>query len=106
MLCNKISENPRKVFFTIARSGDEQNFKTNIFSNPTSLTLSFAPGHRMFHGKRCIFGHPNVHISAIGSTSNKHASLAGHSAKGGGGDPRQLRNIFLKKQDVLSKDIF
>ena len=25
MLCNKISENPRKVFFTIARSGDEQN---------------------------------------------------------------------------------
>ena len=25
MLCNKISTNPRKGFFTIARSGDEQN---------------------------------------------------------------------------------
>ena len=60
MLCNKISERPRKVF-TIARSGDEQNLKTNIFSNPTSLKLSFEPGHGMFHGKRCILGHPNTH---------------------------------------------
>ena len=33
MSCNKISENPRKV----AGSRDEENQKTNIFSNSTSL---------------------------------------------------------------------
>ena len=58
MLCNK-TENPRKVFFTIARSGMNKIKKTNIFSSPTSLKISFAPGHGMFHG---ILGHPNVHI--------------------------------------------
>ena len=34
--------------------------KTNIFSNPTSLKLSFAPGHGMFHGNRW---HPIVHAT-------------------------------------------
>ena len=32
MLYNKISENPRKGFFTIAGSGDEQDQKMNVFS--------------------------------------------------------------------------
>ena len=31
--------------------------------NPTLLKLSFAPGHGKFHGKRCILGYPNVHVS-------------------------------------------
>ena len=47
MLCNKIYENPRKKFFTIAGSGDEQNQKANIFSNSTSLKLSLALCHRI-----------------------------------------------------------
>ena len=42
--------------------GEEQNLKTNIFSNPKSLKLSFAPGRGRFHVKGCILGHPNVNI--------------------------------------------
>ena len=45
MSSNKISQNPRKVIFTIAGSGDEQVQKTNIFFNSTSLKLSFALCH-------------------------------------------------------------
>ena len=41
MLCDKISKNPQKVFFTIAGSGDKQNQKTNIFSNSASLDQAF-----------------------------------------------------------------
>ena len=33
--------------------------------NPTSLKISFAPGHGMFLGKRCILGHPTVHIFSL-----------------------------------------
>ena len=33
------------MFFTIAGSGDEQNKKTNMFPNSTSLKLSFALCH-------------------------------------------------------------
>ena len=61
MLCNKISENPRKGFLQLLARGMNKIKKRNIFSNPTSLELSFPPGHGMFHGKRCILGHPNVH---------------------------------------------
>ena len=50
MLCNKIYAHPRIGFFTIAGSGDKQNKKTNIFSNSTSIKLSFALGHGIFHG--------------------------------------------------------
>ena len=68
MMRNKISEIREKLFFTIARSEDEQNQKTNIFSNPTSLKLSFVPGH----GKRCILGHPTVYeLKAL----EKHRSI-------------------------------
>ena len=41
----------------------------NIFSNPTSLKLAFAQDHGMFHGKRCILGHPNAHIPHYLSTN-------------------------------------
>ena len=63
MLCNKISENPRKGFLQLLARGMNKIKKTNIFSNPTSLKLSFAPGHGMFHRKRCILGHPNIHAT-------------------------------------------
>ena len=62
MLWNKISENPRKGFLQLlARGMNKIKKKKNIFSNPTPLKLSFAPGHGMFHGKICILGFPNVH---------------------------------------------
>ena len=50
ILCNKISVNPRKGFLQSLDRGMNKIKKTNIFSNPTSLKLSFAPGHGMFHG--------------------------------------------------------
>ena len=67
MLCNKISEHPRKVFFTIAGSADKQNkqkffFRTLHHSslNPLALChgilISPVPEIAVF------LGHPNVHI--------------------------------------------
>ena len=61
-LCNKISENPRKGFFTIARSGDEKKSKNEyIFEPYVTQAFLIAPGHGMFHEKKCILGHPIVH---------------------------------------------
>ena len=58
MLCNKISENPRKGFVQLLARGMNKILKNNIFSNPTSLKLSFAPGHGMFHGQKVHFRTP------------------------------------------------
>ena len=49
MLFNKISENPRKGFLKLLVQRMNKIKETNIFSNPTSLKLSFAPGHGIFH---------------------------------------------------------
>ena len=51
MLCNKISENPRKGFLQLLARGMNKIKKRNIFSNPTSLKLFYAPGHGMFPEK-------------------------------------------------------
>ena len=51
----------KKVFYNCSLGGWTK-LNNEYISNPTSLKLSFAPGHGMFHGKRCILGHPNVHI--------------------------------------------
>ena len=52
-MCNKISENPRKGFLQLLAWGiaEQKKKKTNIFSNPSTLKLSFVPGHGMFHEK-------------------------------------------------------
>ena len=40
--------------------------KTIIFSNPTSLRLSFALGHGIFHGNSCFFlDQTNGHICLL-----------------------------------------
>ena len=63
MLCNKISENPRKGFLQLLARGMNKIKKRIYFRTPRHSSFLFAPGHGMFHGKRCILGRPNVHIT-------------------------------------------
>ena len=58
----KISENPRKGFLQSLDREINKIKKTHIFFNPTSLKLSFALGHRIFHGNSCFLGHSIFHI--------------------------------------------
>ena len=51
MLCNEISENLRKGFLQLLARGMNKIKKTNIFSNPTSPKLSFAPVMKCFTEK-------------------------------------------------------
>ena len=63
LLSNKISENPRKGFFTELLDRGMNKIKKRIdFRTLRHFELTFAPSHGRFHGKRCILGHPNVHI--------------------------------------------
>ena len=67
MLCNKISENPRKGFLQLLNRGmKKKNKKKNIYIykfEPYVTKAFIVPGHGMFHGKSCILGHPNLYYT-------------------------------------------
>ena len=55
MLCNKISENPRKDFLQLLARGMNKINKTNIFWNPTSLKHFLPPVMECFTEKKAIW---------------------------------------------------
>ena len=74
MLCNK-TENPRKSFLQLLARGMNKIKNEHIFEPyDTSLKLSFAPGHGMFHG------HPTVQCT-ISRPPNERAGRFSLSSK-------------------------
>ena len=58
MLCNKISENPRKYFLQLLARGMDK-IKNEYIFEPYVTQAFFCHRHGM-HGKKFFLGHPNV----------------------------------------------
>ena len=95
MLCNKISENPRKGFLQLLARGMNK-IKKRIYFEPYVTQVFFAPGNGMFHGKKCILGHPNVQCIRTLKKKNYESQIEEFNRFRRGFFLQILRNVQLR----------